>query len=216
VTYSGYRAGNNAAYVLRSVDGGKTWGNITGDLPKAPVNDINVVDDKLVVASDFGVYASKDTGQTWYRVGRNLPLAPAYELRTHKGSNQLFVATFGRSVWKVGLHALEGLATDDIPAVVPSTKRKTFLGLPRLRPCRANSRLRFKLKTPKGTKLKSATIYVGKRKVGTLRGKRLRSTVSLRLPRGRVAVRIVGTSTKGERLEAKRTYKACPKARKRG
>ncbi len=63
VTYSGFRGGDNAAYVLKTTDGGASWENITGDLPKAPVNDINIVgDSKLVVAGDFGVYATRDEG----------------------------------------------------------------------------------------------------------------------------------------------------------
>jgi hypothetical protein len=116
VSYSGFRGGDRAAYVLKTTDGGKNWANITGDLPKAPVNDINIVGETLVVATDFGVYATKTGGETWFRVGSGLPLVPTYELRTHRGSNQLFAATFGRGVYKVSLDALEGL-----PAVCAAT-----------------------------------------------------------------------------------------------
>src|SRR5205814_7941445 len=41
-TFSGYRAGTNQAYVLRTVDGGATWTDISGNLPQAPVNDVVV------------------------------------------------------------------------------------------------------------------------------------------------------------------------------
>jgi photosystem II stability/assembly factor-like uncharacterized protein len=109
VTYSGFRGGDTAAYILKTTDGGENWDNITGDLPKAPVNDVNIVGDKLVVAGDFGVYATKDGGAHWYRVGRGLPLVPVYELRKHVGSQALFAATFGRGVYKIGLAALDGL-----------------------------------------------------------------------------------------------------------
>jgi photosystem II stability/assembly factor-like uncharacterized protein len=109
VTYSGFRGGDGAAYVLKTTDGGQNWDNITGDLPKAPVNDINIVGDKLVVAGDFGVYATRNGGTNWYRVGSRLPLLPVYELRLNRATNQLFAATFGRGVYKIGLAALEGL-----------------------------------------------------------------------------------------------------------
>lgn len=225
VTYSGYRGGDTAAYVLRTADGGQTWDNITGNLPKAPVNDINVVGDKLVVASDFGVFASKDTGQTWYRVGLNLPLSPVYELRTHLPTNTLFVATFGRSVYKVSLDALDG-----IPAVPPANvpakvgKRKTYLGLPRLRSCARNN-VRFTLRAPKGVKLRRATIYVGRRKVRTLQGKALarltdtkvssrKRRITIKLPRRKVVVRIAAVTSTGERISVRRTYRACPKKRR--
>ena len=219
VTYSGYRGGDGAAYVLRTADAGATWDNITGDLPKAPVNDINIVGDKLVVATDFGVFATRDGANPqggavhWYRVGRNLPLAPSYEFRTHKGSDQLFVGTFGRGVWKIGLDALEGLS-ENVPAVLPGKPvRRSYLGIPRTRPCRTGARLRFRVRAPKGVKLRLAKVYVGKRRVATLRGRSLNRRLALRLPRGKVAVRIAAVTTKGERLGAKRTYKRCPRRR---
>ncbi|MGH2740089.1 MAG: VPS10 domain-containing protein [Actinomycetota bacterium] len=101
VTYSGFRQGDDAAYILRTTDGGVTWDDITGNLPKAPINDVNVIGHDLVVASDFGVFLSHDLGANWFRVGDNLPLAPIHELRWHKPTSTLYAATFGRSAWQV-------------------------------------------------------------------------------------------------------------------
>lgn len=101
VTYSGFRQGQDAAYILRTIDGGVTWDDITGNLPQAPLNDVNVIGHDLVVASDFGVFLSHDLGGRWYRVGNNLPLAPVHELRWHKPTRSLYAATFGRSAWRV-------------------------------------------------------------------------------------------------------------------
>src|SRR5437868_668390 len=39
-TFSGYRGGEDGAYVFRTLDGGATWADVTGNLPQAPVNDI--------------------------------------------------------------------------------------------------------------------------------------------------------------------------------
>ncbi|MEA2271358.1 MAG: hypothetical protein QOI98_66, partial [Solirubrobacteraceae bacterium] len=202
VAYSGIRAGDKAAYLLRTRDGGANWDNISGDLPKIQVSDVNLIGDKLVVATDVGVYASRDQGAHWYLVGGNLPLAPVYELRVNPVSNQLFVATFGRSIWKIGLAALDG-----IPAV-----KKYTLGLPKLRSCSGTRTLRLRVRQ-KGIPLASAKVYVGKRRVATLSGKRLKRTLKLRLPSKRVKVKVVAVAKDGRRITASRTYAACKRAK---
>jgi photosystem II stability/assembly factor-like uncharacterized protein len=106
VTYSGFRQADDAAYILRTTDGGKSWTNITGDLPRAPLNDVNVIGGSVVVAGDFGVFATRDGGAHWLKVGRDLPLAPVFELRYHAPTDTLYAATFGRSIWKLGLAPL--------------------------------------------------------------------------------------------------------------
>nr|MDQ4125659.1 glycosyl hydrolase [Actinomycetota bacterium] len=115
VSYSGFRSGDDAAYVLRTTDGGASWDDITGDLPHAPVNDINVIGDSVFVASDFGVFATRDAGATWLKVGRNLPLAPIFELRHHAATNRLYAGTFGRSIWSIDLAELDKAPAQDGP-----------------------------------------------------------------------------------------------------
>jgi photosystem II stability/assembly factor-like uncharacterized protein len=99
------RQGDDAAYILRTTDGGTNWKNITGDLPKAPINDVNVIDGLPVVASDFGVFLSRDAGRTWLEIGTNLPFVPVHEFRYHEATNSLYAGTFGRSAWRVSLPA---------------------------------------------------------------------------------------------------------------
>jgi photosystem II stability/assembly factor-like uncharacterized protein len=99
-TFSGFRSGDKAAYVVRSTDGGVTWDDITGDLPEAPVNDINIDGDRLVVASDLGVFASDDDGASWKRVGKGLPAAPVYDLKLAEDGG-LWAATFGRGMYRI-------------------------------------------------------------------------------------------------------------------
>jgi photosystem II stability/assembly factor-like uncharacterized protein len=101
VTYSGFRQDDNAPYILRTKDGGKTWTDISGNLPKAPLNDVNIVGDTLVVASDVGVFYKKPNAARWLKLGQGLPLAPVFELRYHQPTDQLYVATFGRGIYKV-------------------------------------------------------------------------------------------------------------------
>ncbi len=103
VTYSGYRSGTKASYVLRSGDGGASWSDISGNLPKAPVNDIVIDGTALYVATDVGVYRSTDGGATWRTLGRGLPNVPVDDIQLDVASGELFAGTFGRGMWRITL-----------------------------------------------------------------------------------------------------------------
>lgn len=102
-TFSGFRSGDERAYVFRTNDGGASWQDITANLPLAPVNDIIAVDASLVVASDLGVFATDDEGLTWYRAGRGLPGAAVTDLAFEPNSRKIFGATYGRGVYTLDL-----------------------------------------------------------------------------------------------------------------
>jgi photosystem II stability/assembly factor-like uncharacterized protein len=102
ITFSGYRQGDNSPYVVRTTDGGESWTNITGNLPKAPVGDVIVVGKRLFVASDVGVFTSSLGGKRWLKVGgKSLPLAPVTDLRYIAKNKRVYAATFGRGIYSV-------------------------------------------------------------------------------------------------------------------
>jgi photosystem II stability/assembly factor-like uncharacterized protein len=207
VTFSGFRQGEDAAYILKTTDGGESWTDITGNLPAAPLNDVNAIDDDLVVASDLGVFASRDGGRSWLKLGSDLPLAPVFELRYHAPTRTVYVATFGRGVWRISIDAL---------TAAPRPAARPTLGLPSRRSCRTPTEMRFRLRAPAGKRLRAATVFVNGRRAATLRGRALRRPVRLRrLPRGAVRVRVAATTTRGERVSAQRRYGACPRGRSR-
>jgi photosystem II stability/assembly factor-like uncharacterized protein len=99
VTLSGYRAGTGSGNVLTSADGGRTWRDITGNLPTAPVNDVIIgPGGSLFVATDAGVFAG--AGEHWIRLG-SLPLAAVTDIEYKAGT--LFAATFGRGVYSMAI-----------------------------------------------------------------------------------------------------------------
>jgi photosystem II stability/assembly factor-like uncharacterized protein len=100
-TFSGFRSGNHTPYVSKTVDGGTTWTNITGNLPQAPVNGIVLQGSSIYVATDVGVYVTRNGGTSWYKFGKDLPNAPITDIRLHAPTQTLFAATFGRGIWKV-------------------------------------------------------------------------------------------------------------------
>jgi hypothetical protein len=101
VSYSGYRQGDNAAYVLSSKNGGESFTNISNNLPKAPVNDVLLVGRQLFVASDVGVFTKRTDDARWLKLGRGLPLSPINDLRYVPENETLFAGTFGRGIYKI-------------------------------------------------------------------------------------------------------------------
>jgi photosystem II stability/assembly factor-like uncharacterized protein len=99
--YSGFRQGDNAPYLVKTTDGGATWSNVSDNLPQAPISDVKLVGNTVVVATDVGVFFRRPADTGWLRLGTGLPLAPAYELRYTPRSGELFVGTFGRGVYKI-------------------------------------------------------------------------------------------------------------------
>ena len=102
MAFSGFRNEDAAPYVLKAVDGGVSWTDITGSLPQAPVSVLALASANLVAGTNQGVFLTPDGGATWLRAGDGLPKAPVMDVRYHP-TNQLFSSTFGRGMWKLQL-----------------------------------------------------------------------------------------------------------------
>jgi photosystem II stability/assembly factor-like uncharacterized protein len=103
-TYSGYRSGSSRQHVVRSTDFGRTWKDISGNLPAAPVNELVVLPDRtLVVGSDVGVFLSRDGGKRWQSVGAGLPVVPVLDLDVDPTTRVITAATFGHGILRTQL-----------------------------------------------------------------------------------------------------------------
>ncbi|MDG1327221.1 MAG: T9SS type A sorting domain-containing protein, partial [Flavobacteriaceae bacterium] len=104
VTYSGYRYGEEHGHVFKSEDYGTTWSDISNNLPDIPVNDI-LKDNygNLFLGTDIGVLASADEGENWEPLGVNMPSVVVNDLHIHENSEYLYVATYGRSSYKLDI-----------------------------------------------------------------------------------------------------------------
>lgn len=94
-------------HLFRTVDGGQSWIDISGDLPDLPVYciavDRRVVPNVLYVGTDSGVFASTDPGGHWTRSGTGLPNVQVTALTLDTTMNVLTAATHGRGVWEIPL-----------------------------------------------------------------------------------------------------------------
>ena len=115
VTFDNHRSNDFHPYVIRSGDGGKTWTNITHDLPELG-NVRSFVEHPrnpalLFVGTERGVWVSTDTGGTWTRLEGGMPTVRVDDLAIQERENTLVMATHGRGFWLLDdLGPLEHLA----------------------------------------------------------------------------------------------------------
>jgi photosystem II stability/assembly factor-like uncharacterized protein len=91
-------------YVFRTRDFGKTWVNVTGNLPERAyvwVVREDLENPNLVFAgTELGLFASYSGGNDWIRLhGRNLPTVAVHDILIHIRDNDLVLATHGRGLW---------------------------------------------------------------------------------------------------------------------
>lgn len=114
VAYDLHTLDDKRPYLFKTTDYGRTWTNITGDLPgfgptytiREDPNNPNV----LLAGTEFGLYVSTDGGGHWVRWKSNLPTAAIRTLAIQPRDRELVVGTFGRAIWIGDLAPLEEFA----------------------------------------------------------------------------------------------------------
>ena len=103
VSFDAHRHDNFRPYVLKTSDFGKTWTNITANLPANEPVYVIKEDLKnpslLFIGTERGVYASIDGGSRWDRLGTDFPIVAVHDLVIHPRDGDLIAATHGRSLW---------------------------------------------------------------------------------------------------------------------
>ncbi len=91
-------------YIFKTTDGGKSFTNISGNLPANAYVHVVREDPKntnlLYAGTEIGIYASWDNGKTWAELNmKNFPRVAVHDILIHPRDNDLIVATHGRSLW---------------------------------------------------------------------------------------------------------------------
>ncbi|MFH0992680.1 MAG: hypothetical protein V1799_22000 [bacterium] len=104
LTLNGRRDDDFNDYIYKSTDYGKSWIDISGNIPGGPVNVIREDPknkDILYVGTDLGVYVTVDGGKQWSVVANGLPNCFVWDLIIHPRDNSLVIATNGRGMWVI-------------------------------------------------------------------------------------------------------------------
>lgn len=109
-TKTGYRRDNFKPFVFKTTDFGRTWTNISSNLPDKPVNVI--YEDRknpglLFLGNDQGVYVSISGGSKWVNMRSNMPTIAVHDLLVHPRENDLVVGTYGRGIYITDISPLQ-------------------------------------------------------------------------------------------------------------
>jgi len=103
VALDNHKSGDFKPYLMKSVDLGRTWTSIAGDLPERHlvwrVVQDDVKKDLMFAGTEFGVFFTVDGGAKWVKLTGNAPTIPFRDLAIQRREDDLVGATFGRGFW---------------------------------------------------------------------------------------------------------------------
>jgi len=104
VAFDRHKLDDYKPYVFKTTDGGKSFTNISGNLPANAYVHVVTEDPKnpqlLYAGTELGLYASYDGGANWMELNlKNLPRVAVHDVLVHPRDNDLILATHGRSLW---------------------------------------------------------------------------------------------------------------------
>jgi photosystem II stability/assembly factor-like uncharacterized protein len=90
-------------HVFRTTDGGKTWKDISYNLPDAPVGAV-VVDTRpkyagIYIGGSLGMWVLRDGSQQWLPYGTGMPYSLVSDIQLNTKTGIMAVSTYGRSIW---------------------------------------------------------------------------------------------------------------------
>ncbi len=106
---SGYKMNDYIPHIHISNDTGKTWNDISGNLPQIAINDIcpdPYSDSVIFIATDAGVYITVDSAKNWYRLGTNMSVFPIYDIEIDTVTKRLIAGTFASSMMSYPLDSI--------------------------------------------------------------------------------------------------------------
>jgi hypothetical protein len=112
-------------HLYRSIDGGQTFTDISGNLPDAPATWVTLRGQQLLVGTDVGALASSPRGAftdtPQFAPLSDLPTGPISSIELKPGDpNTAVVATYGRGVWTYAFDKKINLPPAPAPAPPPT------------------------------------------------------------------------------------------------
>ncbi len=103
VTFDGHRSDNFVPWVFKTTDFGKTWTNISNNLPEGQVayviREDRINRNLLIVGTEFGLFISLNGGEKWEHFMNNLPTVAVHDLMIHPLHKDVIIGTHGRGIW---------------------------------------------------------------------------------------------------------------------
>ncbi len=123
---------NRDPFIFKTTDFGKTWTQVTGNLPKGPLAYVkSVAEDPnrkglLFAGTGNGFYFSLNDGGAWTPIEGGLPHAPVTWIAVQKNFHDVVVSTYGRGIYVLDdVTPLEQMTDSSLDAAVTLYKPRT-------------------------------------------------------------------------------------------
>ncbi|MEC3905474.1 glycosyl hydrolase [Tamlana sp. 2201CG12-4] len=95
-----HKYGDFKPYVIKSIDKGKTWSSMQGNLPDRLIT-WRLVQDHInrnlfFIATEYGVYFTIDNGKKWIKLTQGIPTIAIRDITIQRRESDLVAASFGR------------------------------------------------------------------------------------------------------------------------
>lgn len=101
--FNNHKRGDFKPYVFKSSDKGRTWKNISANLPERgssyAIAEDHVESQLLFVGTEFSCYFTRDGGDYWKKLGNGLPTIAVRDIAIQRRENDLVLGTFGRGFY---------------------------------------------------------------------------------------------------------------------
>jgi photosystem II stability/assembly factor-like uncharacterized protein len=98
-----WQRGDYKPYIARSDDRGRTWTNISGNLPDKhdvwAIAQDHINPNLLFAGTEFGLFFSVDAGRRWTQLRGGMPPTQVRDLDLQKRDSDVVMGTFGRGFW---------------------------------------------------------------------------------------------------------------------
>jgi hypothetical protein len=102
-SFNNWQRGDYKPYIARSDDRGKSWTNITGDLPAKhdvwAIAQDHINGNLLFAGTEFGLFFTVDGGKHWTQLRGGMPPTQIRDLQLQKRESDVVMATFGNGFW---------------------------------------------------------------------------------------------------------------------
>jgi hypothetical protein len=98
--------GNSTERVLRSLDGGISWTDISAGLPPLPMHCMAYqrnANNRVYIGTDVGVYYMDDYSGGWQCFSSTLPACVVTGIQIDECRGKIYCCTFGRGIWESDL-----------------------------------------------------------------------------------------------------------------
>lgn len=103
VVFNNHKDGNFKPYVYKSSDKGRSWTNLTNNLPERgstySLAEDHVDANLLFVGTEFGCFFTNNGGGYWKQLGAGLPTIAVRDMAIQQRENDLVLGTFGRGFY---------------------------------------------------------------------------------------------------------------------